>query len=537
MKHATANTFKPASINVEPSDIVPLAATETPSHGKYHSGSQSTESLGTLAIPTLYLRFALPMAFAMMLSGSYNLVDSYFILKYIGADALAGVTIAFPLQMMIFALACMIGNGTATLVSQFLGANEFDKASQIANTGFALALACGVIVTVVSLGQLNNLLAFIGVSSTLALAATEYLQPILCFSLFTFLLSLSGDLLRAQGKVVVMLLVILLSAVMNILFDTLFIAVLEMGVCGAAWATVAGQCVSLFIAVVYFVPNNHFANKQALHRQAAQPICFRIEQIKLNLTEIKAILGLGSPILLSYLGIACVTSLVNHILVSHLANVVPNTPAANEVTYMISAYGLIGRFNIFIALPLMALTSAAQTISAYNYGAMASSRVLACAKWGIVLTCCYLSVVTIILMGFPTSVFGVFTDNHSLIAACIKISSVTFIALPLAGITGIAIAMYQGTNRPKLALLLSGIKIYGLLLPLLVLLPQLSFTDISFITGALNINIMPNALIELWMAFPIADILACLLSLLIISIWPFIHVPQAKRVSHGGNAQ
>ncbi|MCU8071217.1 hypothetical protein ACRN9O_04025 [Shewanella oncorhynchi] len=113
----------------------------------------------------------------------------------------------------------------------------------------------------------------------------------------------------------------------------------------------------------------------------------------------------------------------------------------------------------------------------------------------------------------------------------------TFIALPLAGITGIAIAVYQGTNRPKLALLLSGIKIYGLLLPLLVLLPQLSFTDISFITGVLNINIMPNALIELWMAFPIADILACLLSLLIISIWPFIHVPRANRVSHGGNAK
>jgi Na+-driven multidrug efflux pump len=517
VKHATANTFKPASITVEPSDIVPLAATETPSHGKSHSGSQSTESLGTLAIPTLYLRFALPMAFAMMLSGSYNLVDSYFILKYIGADALAGVTIAFPLQMMIFALACMIGNGTATLVSRFLGVNEFDKASQIANTGFALALACGVIVTVVSLTQLDNLLAFIGISSTLALAATEYLQPIICFSLFTFLLSLSGDLLRAQGKVVVMLLVILLSAVMNILFDTLFIAVLEMGVSGAAWATVAGQCVSLFIAVVYFVPNNRFANMQALHKQAAQPICFRMEQIKLNLTEIKAILGLGSPILLSYLGIACVISLVNHILVSHLANVVPNTPAANEVAYMISAYGLIGRFNIFIALPLMALTSAAQTISAYNYGAMASSRVLACAKWGIVLTCCYLSVVTIIFMGFPTSVFGVFTDDLALIAA-----------LPLAGITGIAIAVYQGTNRPKLALLLSGIKIYGLLLPLLVLLPQLSFADISFITGALNIKIMPKALIELWMAFPIADILACLLSLLIISTWPFIHVPQAN---------
>ncbi|WP_330148594.1 hypothetical protein [Shewanella oncorhynchi] len=98
MKHATANTFKPAGINVEPSDIVPLAATETPSHRKSHSSSQSTESLGTLAIPTFYLRFALPMAFAMMLSGSYNLVDSYFILKYIGADALAGVTIAFPLQ-------------------------------------------------------------------------------------------------------------------------------------------------------------------------------------------------------------------------------------------------------------------------------------------------------------------------------------------------------------------------------------------------------------------------------------------------------
>ena len=537
MKHATANTFKPAGINVELSDIVPLAATETPSHGKSHSGSQSTESLGTLAIPTLYLRFALPMALAMMLSGSYNLVDSYFILKYIGADALAGVTIAFPLQMMIFALACMIGNGTATLVSRFLGANAFDKASQIANTGFALALCCGVIVTILSLAQLDHLLAFIGVSSTLALVATEYLQPILYFSLFTFLLSLSGDLLRAQGKVVVMLLVILLSAVMNILFDTLFIAVLDMGVSGAAWATVAGQCVSLFIAAVYFIPNNRFASKQALYKQAAQPICFRIEQIKLNLTEIKAILGLGSPILLSYLGIACVISSVNHILVSHLANVVPNTPAANEVAYMISAYGLIGRFNIFIALPLMALTSAAQTISAYNYGAMASSRVLACAKWGIVLTCCYLSIVTIVFMGFPTSVFGIFTDAPALIAACIKISSVTFITLPLAGITAIAIAVYQGTNRPKLALLLSGIKIYGLLLPLLVLLPQLSFTNISFITGALNINIMPNALTELWMAFPIADILACLLSLLIISIWPFIHVPRANRVSHGGNAK
>ena len=100
-----------------------------------------------------------------------------------------------------------------------------------------------------------------------------------------------------------MLLVILLSAVMNILFDTLFIAVLEMGVSGAAWATVAGQCMSLFIAVVYFVPNNRFANKQALHRQAAQPICFRMEQIKLNFTEIKAILGLGTRYYCHILGL------------------------------------------------------------------------------------------------------------------------------------------------------------------------------------------------------------------------------------------
>ena len=136
----------------------------------------------------------------MMLSGSYNLVDSYFILKYIGADALAGITIAFPLQMMIFALACMIGNGTAALVSRFLGANEFNKASQIANTGFALALCCGVIVTVVSLAQLNNLLAFIGVSSTLALAATEYLQPILCFSLFTFCYPLAAIYSEHKAK-------------------------------------------------------------------------------------------------------------------------------------------------------------------------------------------------------------------------------------------------------------------------------------------------------------------------------------------------
>ena len=438
--------------------------------------NSTANHLATDDIGRLFAKFAVPMAIAMLINGLYNLVDAFFIARYVGPAGMAGVSIVFPLQMIIIALAGMVSNGVSAIVSRRFGAGQLSEANQVvANAAFMLLLMA-IVIPILMLWFMPTLLRGLGVTEELWPYAEGYLRPIISASILTFMLSLIMDLLRAEGKMGGLFAIIVLSALSNTLLDALLIAGLGWGVQGAAIATLTAQALGLLLGLLFFFKGQ---TKLDLPRPTFKPVS----------TVIGEILALGSPVLLSYLGVALITGLVNYTL-AHSGH--------QHLPVLIGAYGVLGRISIFTIMPLIAMSNACQTIAAFNYGAGLTERVKGTVKIGIVASTTYLSIIAAIMLLLPAQVMAIFSDNQALITQGEQIAQVMYLGLPLAGIGTMAIAMFQAIGHARHAVLLSSVKVYLLLLPLILLVPSLLGTD------------------AIWYAFPLADLIVFILVVVLV---------------------
>jgi putative MATE family efflux protein len=442
-------------------------ATENPAEQTAQAPVKSapTDNLATDPIGRLFGKFAIPMAIGMLINGLYNLVDTFFIGQYVGANGMAGVSIVFPLQLISIALAAMISNGTSAIVSRHLGAKNFDGAVVTAANAFSLMLGAGVLIPLIMLTFMTDLLTLMGVSDILMPYAKDYFGPVIGGVVLLFCSSLITDLLRAEGKMNGLFAVILVSALGNIALDALLIAVLGWGVQGAAIATLLAQSLGLAVGLSFFI-------RGKTHLPLPKPTLNPAAKV------IGEILALGSPVLLSYLGASLIIALVNFTLANS---------SVGETEVLIGAYGVLGRINIFIIMPLIAMTHACQTIAAYNYGAGFTSRVDETVKTGMKVATVYLGTIAAIMLLFPRTVMSIFSDNVALINQGELIAQIMFIGLPLSGVGTMAVALFQAIGRAKWAAVISAGKIYFLLLPLVIILPKLHGTN------------------AIWYAFPMAD--------------------------------
>jgi len=435
---------------------------------KSHSGSrpENQNLLATQPINTLFMRLAMPMVFGMLINGLYNLVDAFFVSQFIGSDAMAAVSIAFPLQMVIISLAASISNGSSVLVSQFLGANNPLKANHIVSNAIRLIILLAVMIAVISFFLQSSLLQILQVPTTLKEGVIDYFMPLALGSILVFLLSLLSDLLRAQGKMKALLVIILMGAIANILLDALFIVVFDWGLTGAATATLSAQLLGCILGIKYFSPSNSILKLQPL----SSP---------LNVNIAKNILALGAPVLIQYAGASILIALINA-MISFSIN--------DHTVNWLSAYGIIGRLNIFMILPLIAMTNATQTIVSFNHGANNKARTHQALRQGIKASVVYLSIMASLLLAIPNVLLAAFTNDKVVIELGVEIAQMMFIFLPLAGISSTAVAFLQGIGYAKQALLLSMVKVYFLVLPLLFVIHTLWGFE------------------KLWYAFPLADL-------------------------------
>jgi len=180
---------------------------------------------------------------------------------------------------------------------------------------------------------------------------------------------------------------------------------------------------------------------------------------------------------------------------------------------LIAAYGMIGRINIFMILPLIAISQAVQTIIAHNYGANRLERVHKTAIAGLLISTSYLSVMTSILYLWPEQIFSLFSDDGHLIESAMTIANVMFSALPLVGLSIVSTAYFQAIGKAKVAMLISSVKVYLLLIPI-----------IFWLTTQFEINVV-------WYAFPITECISFLLLLLFTSFY----VSKERIVDHNIN--
>jgi len=438
---------------------------------------------------TIYLKTALPIIFVMGMNGLLSVADALFLGIYVGPEALAAVTLMFPIYMLIVALSTLVSNGMSSLLARFLGAGDIEGAGAVFTGAHGLAVFLGgcLILLFLFLGQTMTLMAA-GGSDELAQMGLIYLRITVFFSPLLFVLSVNSDALRNEGRVGFMAAMSLLVCVANIGFNYVLIALLDMGVAGSAYGTAAAQALAFMIILMFRLAGDTSLRPSTLLRHSVRRYWGRI-------------LALGAPQSLSFVGLALGSAAI----ITALQWV--GRPGYADT---VSAYGIITRVITFAFLPLLGLSFAMQTITGNNYGAelwQRSDRSLRIALW---VAFGYCSVVQIIVMRFPSQIGGAFVENAAVVAEVARILPVMTCAFFLMGPSMMVAAYFQAIGSATKAAILGLSKTYVFAIPLTFLLP-LWFGEIG-----------------VWYAGPMAEVM--LLGLTATVLW---NVAKDKRLKWG----
>jgi putative MATE family efflux protein len=433
--------------------------------------NQDRAELGEAPIGRLLVKMSLPATFAMLINGLYNLVDTIFIGRGVGTEAIGGLALAFPAQMIIMGFGFSIGQGASSIVSRSLGAQNDARARRAAGNAFALALTAGLLILVSGRLFLEPLLNLLGAEGALREHARSYLSVILLGSPFIMLAMSSNNLLRAEGKARVSMVVMLVGALTNIILDPIFIFVFRMGVAGAAWATVIGQFLAFLYASIFFIMKKSLVQVRIKHWIPRGSV-------------IREIVLLGFPTFIRQGGQSVVGVLLNNMLGIYGGAI------------YISAYGVVNRLIMFLMMPLFGTVQGFQPIAGFNYGAGLFHRVRRTLKITFLYATAYTTVGFLLLFFMTRTLAGIFTTDPELIDTVTHVIHYVFAVFPLVGIqiVGGTYFLVIGKSFPSLVLNLS--RQFLLLIPLLLILP-----GFFGLTGLL-------------VSFPVADFLATLITVI-----------------------
>jgi MATE family, multidrug efflux pump len=413
--------------------------------------NKRNQELGQMPIGPLLLKLSLPATIGMVVNALYNLVDAIFIGLGVSADALGGLTIAFPLQMLLMSIALMVGIGAGSVVSIHLGKKEYSKVNRVAGNAFLLIVAISILLVISGLIFLDPILRFFGanVAPQLLPYARSYMSIILLGSVFFNFAVTSNNLIRAEGNAKVAMLAMVIGTGLNIVLDPIFIFGFKMGIEGAAIATILSQFVSFCYVVIYFISGK--SNIKMGFRYWAP-----------ERQSIISILSVGFP------------TFMRHMAASVVAVVVNNSLGKYGGKEAINAFGAIHRVMAFLFMPIFGVVQGMQPIVGFNFGAKQYDRVVkAVFLAGTVITI-FASLGWLLSLVFATPLMHLFVRETEVITIGSKAIRIVFLMLPIVGIQIVAAVYFQSVSKTKPALILSMLRQVLFLIPLVLILPRLN---------------------------------------------------------------
>ena len=434
---------------------------------------QLTTKLGEQKISKLLINLSLPATIGMLVNALYNLVDTIFVGRGVGALAIGGLTIAFPIQMVIMAFAQMIGIGAASAISRSLGAKDIEKADYIAGNSFLLIVILSSIIAAIGLIFTEPMLRIFGATDTILPYAKDYITIILWGSIFFSFAMSSNNLIRAEGNAKVAMATMLIGAILNIILDPIFIFVFKMGVKGAALATVISKFVSFLYVLIYL-----YSGKSSLK--------VKLHHLKPKMHIIIEILTVGSA------------AFARMVTGSVVAIVVNNSLRIFGGDIAIIIVGILQRVTMFIFMPLFGVVQGMQPIVGFNYGAKKLDRVKETLKLSLITTTAFASFGWLIIELFPLAIISVFTRDAEIIEKGSTIMRIVISMIPLIGIQIVGAALFQSLGKAVPSLILALLRQVLLFIPLVLILPR----------------VLGLGLWGIWIAYPAADILSVVLTVL-----------------------
>ncbi len=443
-------------------------------------------------IGRLLIKLTMPAFMGMFVITLYNVVDSIFVGQYVGPLGIAGLAIVFPVQMLSMGIGQMMGMGGASLISRLIGADKISRAEHALGNAFSGTIVLSAVLIIVGLSCTDFWLRLIGSSETILPYARDYMTIIL-FGLFfqTFAMSMN-NLIRAEGNVRVPMIGMIIGAGLNIVLDAVFIIPLEMGIKGAALATVLAQLVS----GAYFL-SYHFTGKSFLKLHS--------RNLMIEWRIMKDILSIGIAAFAMIVAGSLATVFVNRLLVFYGGD------------YAISAFGILHRIMMFALMPGMVIGQGLQPIVGFNYGAGRYGRALRAIRIAITYATVCSIVAFIVLFNFPDLFLRIFTSDSELIAISVYAAKRIFFALPVIGFMMTGSIIFQAIGKVAQSIVTSLARSVLFLIPLVFILPNYWGID------------------GVWLAFPVTDILTFLLTLVLIMIQirEFMRKSQSPEIGPG----
>ena len=429
--------------------------------------------LGTQNIGKLLKQYALPAIIAQIAASLYNMVDSIFIGQGVGPLAISGLAVTFPLMNLSTAFGTLVGAGAATMLSVLLGQKNYGAASKVLGNVVSLNVIIGLIFMIVALIFIDPILYFFGASENTLPYAKEYMKVILYGNIITHLYFGLNAAMRSTGNPRKAMGLTIFTVILNAILDPVFIFVFDMGIAGAAWATVIAQTAAFFVVLTHF--NDR---KKDVHFEKG---IFRLD---MRVAKDSLAIGFG-PFLMN--SAACLVSLfINQQLRKYSGDL------------GIGAYGICNRINFMFIMICMGLNQGMQPIAGYNYGARKYSRVKEVywktARLAVVVTVLGFLVTEL----FPRAVTSIFTKDTQLLDLSASGIRIMNIMLPIVGFQIVSSNLFQSLGMVRKSIILS------LSRQLLFLLPCLYFLPIAF--GDKGI----------WMSYPVADGLASILTVILL---------------------
>ena len=419
--------------------------------------------LGEEKIYKLLLEFSIPAIVGMIVNTLYNIVDRMYIghIKGIGNLALSGVGVAMPIVTVVSAFSMMVGIGTSYKISIKLGENDKESAENHLGNAVTLLLLLSFLASVVGLVFIDPILNIFGASKNTIGFARDYIEIIFIGTVFNMLSFGLNHSIRSDGSPKTAMFSMLIGAIANIILDPIFIFVLDMGVRGAAIATIIARSISTIWILYYFTKGKSILK-------------IKKSNMKLKKEVVISIITIGMVPFCIQIAQGFVQLISNNALKTYGGD------------NAIAAMAIISSISMIFMMPVFGINQGSQPIIGFNYGAKNYERVKETVKYGVIVATIILMLGFLIIQLIPKVLISMFNDNSELINTTVKGIKIYLMMMPLVGFQVIISNLFQAIGKVKIAMVLSLLRQVIILIPCMIIVPKFKGITGVWLSGAIS---------------------------------------------------
>jgi putative MATE family efflux protein len=438
------------------------------------------EMLANDKIGRLLWKLSFPAAIGAAVMSLYQVVDTIFIGQVVGPLGIGAIAIIWPLQMLAMGTGQIIGIGGASLVSRALGSGDVDKAERTLGNAILYAVIIGVLVTIIGLANISFWLRLVGASETILPYAKDYMSIILIGMTFRICGMGLSQLIRAEGNARVAMTSMVISSVLNIVLDAVFVVALRMGMKGAAIASVSSDTVAFLYIIHYYLFQN-------------SSLRIRKKNFIPERSVSREMMAIGFGPLVTTIGGSLVIIILNRTVITYGGDLA------------VAAFGIVQRAMMFITLPVMSIGQGVQPILGFNYGARRFDRTLQAIKLSVIVATIFAVISFLIIFFWSAPIMRIFTQDSGLISVGAYAARRIFFVVYLVGFQMVASTVFQALGKAVPTLLATIARQILFLLPLILILPRFWQLD------------------GVWLSVPVSDTLSFILTL-------GLFIPQIRKL-------